>query len=82
MAKYDPLHDHLKTIHEDVVKLTFGQIERILGASLPKSARTYNAWWANEKEGSHARSWLDAGFATQRLDLNAATVEFSRQRRR
>ncbi len=58
--------------------MSFSEIERILGFALPASARRYQAWWANEREGthSHARSWLDASYGTQGVDLNAQTVRF------
>ena len=56
------------------------QIERVVGAPLPASARRHCAWWANERIGthSHARAWLDAGYETRDLDVNGATVEFVR----
>lgn len=80
MGKYHPLQDYLGAAPAPLLRLTFAQIERILGASLPESARRHAAWWANERVGthSHARAWLDAGYRTQRLDLNAGTVEFTR----
>jgi len=80
MAKYDPLFNHLSRCTEPRLRLSFAEIERIIGDSLPASARRHPAWWANERDGTHlhARSWLDAGHETQRLDLNGATVEFVR----
>jgi hypothetical protein len=78
-GKYDPLHNHLDGASRVLVRLTFAEIERVLGDELPPSARKHQAWWANESRGgthSHARSWLDAGYRTQNLDLNAQTVEF------
>lgn len=82
MGKYDPLRAHLEASTQALVKLTFAQIERILGAALPASASKHQAWWANEEEGthSHARAWLEAGYRTQALDLNARRVEFARVR--
>lgn len=79
MGKYDALRERLDVSAEPVLRLSFTDIERILGEVLPPSARKYPAWWANEAPGgphSHARSWLDAGYRTQHLDLNAQTVEF------
>lgn len=80
MAKYDPLFDHLSRRAEPVLRLSFADIERIMGDALPASARRYPAWWANERKGRHlhARSWLDAGYETRCLDLNGAIVEFVR----
>lgn len=80
MSKYDPLRDFLAAGTEPSMRLSFAQIERLLGAELPASARKHQAWWANEEVGthSHARSWLDAGYRTRGLDLNAQTIEFTR----
>jgi len=60
--------------------MSFADVERILGRKLPNSARRYAAWWANERSGTHAHahSWLDAGWHTRRVDINAATIEFFR----
>jgi len=79
-SRYDPLRQYLVERTEPVVRLTFAAIERILGAELPKSARQYRPWWANEEAGTHvhARAWLDAGRRTASVDLNAGTVEFTR----
>ncbi|MCD9625630.1 DUF7662 domain-containing protein [Rhabdothermincola salaria] len=80
MAKYDPLHEHLVSKPDSLLKLSFSEIERIFGEPLPASARKHQAWWANESDGSHveARAWLDAGYRTQGLDLNSETIEFVR----
>ena len=80
MGKYDPLWAFLGSQTQSQLKLSFSEIERILNARLPASARGYPAWWANERVTTHqhARAWLDAGYETRRLDLNAATVEFVR----
>ena len=82
MGKYQPLSDYLTSQVAcgcERVSLGFGKIEEILGFSLPYSARTYPAWWANESrpKHSHARSWLEAGWHTQKLDLGSARVQFA-----
>lgn len=79
MSKYDPLRDYLTETDEVLVRLSFVEIERILGDQLPPSARTRSAWWANEPSGGRhvqARSWGNAGYQTQNLDLDAGSVEF------
>ncbi len=61
--------------------LTFGQIEGILGAVLPASARHHQAWWANQKSGgSHVQpqSWLPAGWRVEALDPMQGWVRFVR----
>ena len=78
MSKYDPLKMHLIQSPERVVTLSFAQIERILNTDLPQSAFRYNAWWANEIEGTHthSNSWMDAGYRTEKVNLNSTTVTF------
>lgn len=80
MSKYDPLSTYLKSLAASEVKLTFQQVEGVLGQPLPASARRYRPWWANETGGTHthARAWLDAGWRTRAVDLQAETVVFHR----
>lgn len=77
---YDPLREYLIGCPDAVERMTFAQVERVIGRALPVSARKHQAWWANEEVGthSHARAWLGAGRKTRALDLNAAVVEFVR----
>ena len=76
MSKYDPLFQHLNAAH-GVVDLVFGDIEKILGFSLPPSARRYPAWWSNSG-GTHIQSqaWQAAGYKTEAVDLAGQTVRF------
>ena len=80
-SRYEPLYDHLVNSPETVVALSFSEIERILGRVLPGPARSRPEWWANEPVGTrgHAKSWLDASYETQAVDLNAQTVRFVSQ---
>lgn len=76
--KYDKLQHYLENIQSEELILSFNEIEEIIGAPLPKSARQYSAWWANEIDGRHtqAQAWLNAGWITQDLNLTRATVTF------
>jgi hypothetical protein len=49
MSKYAPLRDYLQRQSGAEFFLTFKEIERIIGASLPRSAARPQ-WWANVKE--------------------------------
>ena len=72
-SRYDGLRDYLEQQTEPVVRLSFQQIERIIGGPLPASARRYRPWWRKvQKTGTHvhARSWLDAGRRTANVDLD------------
>ena len=78
VSKYNPLLQYLARSDVLYLKFSFAEIEKILGAPLPRSARRYSAWWANNQDGGHvqAASWLDVGYHTENLDLNAGTVSF------
>lgn len=63
----------------DQVQLTFNQIEEIINADLPLSARKYRAWWANDSVGhSHSQAWLEAGWRTTSINLSEGKVTFGR----
>ncbi len=78
VSKYNPLLQYLARSDALYLKFSLTEIEKILGAPLPQSARRYSAWWANNQDGGHvqAASWLDVGYHTENLDLNAGTVSF------
>jgi hypothetical protein len=79
MSKYEPLPQFLAAGRTSTKRLTFAEIERILGFKLPKSAYEHEAWWANNATGhSHARVWLDAGWRTENVDLATRKVTFQR----
>jgi len=75
MSIYEPLEKFLLSSGQDYIRMTFSEIERILGFSLPKSAYIYNAWWAN---GGHtqAYAWLDAGYKVERANPIEQNVRF------
>jgi hypothetical protein len=76
MSKYDSLSQYLAA-QESKVTLTFDAIERILGFTLPRSARRHPAWWSNGSQ-SHvqAAAWLNAGFETAEVDLAGERISF------
>lgn len=81
MSKYAPLVEHLRLLPSDEVRLSFNEVEQILGFALPKSALRHQAWWGNSRtRDSHnwAYLWLRAGWARTRLDLADCWVEFKR----
>ncbi len=79
MSKYEPLPQFLGSSRVSTKRLTFADIERVLGFKLPKSAYEHEAWWSNNATGhSHARAWLNAGWQTQDVDLAGRKVTFRR----
>ncbi len=79
MSKYETLPQFLGRLKSPFRRLSFREVEGILGFKLPASAYEYEAWWSNNATGhSHARAWLDAGWHTEAVDLAAREVTFRR----
>ena len=79
MSKYESLPQFLASAHSATKRLSFAEIERVLGFKLPKSAYEHEAWWSNNATGhSHARVWLEAGWRTQDVVLATRKVTFQR----
>ena len=63
--KYINLKRFLEKTNESILKLTFAQIEQIIGFESPMSATKYaEAWWSNNVDHSQAIAWLEAGYET------------------
>jgi hypothetical protein len=82
MSKYIPLADYLRGQNRDLVPMSFEEIEKVLGFTLPPSALQHRPWWSNTG-GSHvqAKGWLDAGFESEQVDMAARKLVFKRVRR-
>ena len=81
MSKYSALGDYLKHQRRDVVPMTFGEIEKIIGAKLPASAHKHRPWWSNNVNNHvNAKVWLEAGFESGHVDIPARKLVFRRVR--
>lgn len=82
-GKYTSLEHYLRDLSatQKEVTLTFEQIERVLNDKLPPSAYQYQAWWANQKEGSHveAHAWLNAGWQVDTVNFKDKWVRLLRE---
>ena len=77
MGKYSLLGEHLRALGRDRIDMTFEEVERILGFSLPRSARVYRAWWANHEGNAQAKDgWLIAGYRVEYVDRKRRVVSF------
>ncbi len=77
LGKYEPLHDHLaKCGAGDQVRLSFGEIEELVG-SLPPGARRLRQWWTNDSR-IQAQAWRAAGWRVLLVDMGAEQVLFER----
>ncbi len=84
-SRYTPLAAYLQSQPGgiDVVRLSFLEIEKIIGGSLPSSAYAHRAWWANDSKGHpHSQLWLDVGWRTNYLNRTEKVVTFVRIRER
>ena len=79
MSKYDPLANHLRAHSGDVCRLYFADIERIIGAALPRSAREHRAWWGNDLAHVQARAWMHTGFRAEPAPVRMEPVVFRRR---
>jgi hypothetical protein len=73
ISKYYPLEKYLYGQESNRIRLTYTDIEKIIGDRLPPSAYEYHAWWANGGH-SQADAWLNAGWRVDQLDLGKSVV--------
>ncbi|MBN8649330.1 MAG: hypothetical protein J0L55_15355 [Caulobacterales bacterium] len=77
--KYEPLTIFLKNSQQNVIKLTFKEIENIIHSKLPNSASDYDEWWDNGViEGRHSYGWLDANYIKIELERCLEYVVFEK----
>ena len=75
--KYTPLLNYLQRTPQDEIRLTFDEIEAVIGDTLPPSARTRRGWWSNRSKGSpQAAAWMGANYHAEDLNLSAERVTF------
>jgi len=83
-SKYLPLEEWFRKRPSTAkqLKLTFNQVEEILGAPLPASAAKLKTWWTNvhPKIQSHRTAWLNNGWMVTEFDQQARWVKFVRGR--
>jgi len=80
-SKYRPLTAHLRAQRGAQVRMSFAEIERVLGAKLPPSAASHRAWWSNNPLNNvMTKAWLEAGFRSELVDLSGRKLVFRRVR--
>jgi PHD/YefM family antitoxin component YafN of YafNO toxin-antitoxin module len=81
MSKYEALGEFLKRQSNQRVTMSFAEIERIIGAKLPPSARKHRPWWSNNPTNSAmTQIWLAAGYESEQVDMAARRLVFRRVR--
>ena len=78
-SKYAPLQVHLRDSGRAHLAMTFGEIERVIGAALPPAARKHRALWSNNpSNGVMTKAWLAAGYETEKVDMQKHSLVFRR----
>lgn len=85
-GKYEALSDYLKARPAEMrlIDLSFGEVEKIIGAPLPQSAYTHREWWSNQSDTSNrpqARAWINAGFLVDAVQQARTTGRVCFRRR-
>ncbi len=82
-AKYESLKGYLKfrASFTDSVRLSFAQIDGIIGDNLPLEAYRSQNWWVNSPSNAHAKAWLEAGWETVEVNLKEGYVLFRKMKR-
>ena len=79
MGKYEPLERYLRDCAATEVPMSFAEIEEVIGAELPDAAHAHRAWWSNNPSNNvMTRSWLAAGYVTERVDMGSQKLVFRR----
>ena len=75
-SKYDILKNYLIASEKNTIRLTFKEIEEILGFKLPESNYKHQAIWANSDTYPVAKAWLSAGYLSESLNMKEQTIVF------
>ena len=80
MSKYGPLTDYLTAQHGRSVRMSFAQVEAVLGQKLPQKSKAVRAWWSNNPSNNvMTRAWLAAGYRTAEVDIAGEMLSFVQQ---
>jgi hypothetical protein len=77
MSKYGPLTVFLAARHGRKVRMTFAEIEAVLGQKLPEKSKSVRAWWSNNPSNNvMTKAWLAAGYRTAEVDVAGEVLSF------
>lgn len=77
MTKYAPLEAYLRRSGRATVPMTFGEIENVIGSTLPPKASKHRAWWSNNPTNNvMTKAWLAAGYESARVDMRNRKLVF------
>jgi hypothetical protein len=76
--KYQPFTDYLRAFTADSARMTFSEIEEILGAGLPPSARRHLPYWYST-QNSLGKAIMDGGFKVTGVRLESESLGLVRR---
>jgi len=84
-SRYAPLAIWLQSqpSNQSRVQLSFVDVEEIIDADLPASARKHRSWWANDPvDHPQSQQWLDVGWRVGQISITDEKVTFARIKER
>jgi hypothetical protein len=79
--RYQRIGEALDDSDEESVRLSFADLEDVLGDPLPASARKHAKWWANTDKSPQGRAWMDFGWRVAGIRIGTGEVDFVRENR-
>lgn len=77
MSKYEALTTFLKATPGGEVRMSFAEIEKVIGARLPEKSKAVRAWWSNNPSNNvMTKAWLAAGYKTAQVDIAGEKLSF------
>ena len=77
MSKYDPLTAFLKAKGGREVRMSFDEIEVVIGHKLPTKSKSIRAWWSNNPSNNVlTQAWLAAGYKSAQVDMAKEQLAF------
>jgi len=74
-GKYHKLYLYLNKRQDKYVRLTYEDINLIIGDDLPESAYTYSAWWANgDNSHKHSLAWQGANYKVDEVKFGKHVI--------
>src|SRR5579871_5377483 len=79
VSRYEPLRRYLERTAAPEIRMTFAEIERVLGFHLPAASGKHRAWWSNNPDNNvMTKEWLAAGYKTEQVDMKRRKLVFRR----
>ena len=79
MSKYEPLTAFLQAKQGRDVRISFSEIEALIGQKLPAKSKANRAWWSNNASNSvMTKAWLAAGYNSAQVDIAGEKLSFVR----